>query len=290
VESTFDKEPFDLRDRDLLHAKRGDVRSLRVQGPEGHYALARTDEGEWTFTEPLTTRAGRWKVDGLLGTLENLRMESVAAESAQSLGPFGLDAPSRVVGLVLADGSTRTLEIGGPAGEEDAGRYHAREKGSSLVAVIPGALVTELEKGMGELRATKLLEVATYDTEGFDVVADGREKTFEKGSVEGDDGFDETRWTRTVPDQAELETTAVEDVLFKLGGVEVEAFLDRPAALEAYGLDAPAARVTVRAKTESWVELGQEGEAWFARRSGDDAVLKVSPEKAAELVAALADL
>ena len=78
----FDKKPFDLRDRDLLHVKRDDVRSLEVSGPEGGYSLARTDAGEWAFTKPLATRAGRWSVDGLLGTIENLRMESVAAEDA----------------------------------------------------------------------------------------------------------------------------------------------------------------------------------------------------------------
>jgi hypothetical protein len=52
VEGSFDKKPFDLRDRDLLHVKRDDVRSLEVVGPEGSYALARTDAGEWAFTKP----------------------------------------------------------------------------------------------------------------------------------------------------------------------------------------------------------------------------------------------
>jgi len=287
VESAFDKKAFDLRDRDLLHAPRGDVRSIEVRGPEGSYTLARTDAGEWAFTKPLATRAGRWKVDGLLGTLENLRMDSVASEDAESLRPFGLDPPRRSVSLVLADGSTRTLEIGGHAGPEDEGRYHAREAGSSLVAVVPGAIVTELEKGMGELRATKLLEVATYDTEGFDVVLGGDTKTFAKSTVEGADGFDKTQWTRTAPDEADLETTTVEDALFKMGGVEVQEFLDEPAALDAYGLDEPAARVRVRAKTASWIELGREGEDYYARRSGDDAVLRVDPTKAAELIETL---
>ena len=83
VEGSFDKKPFDLRDRDLLHVKRDDVRQLEVTGPEGGYALARTDAGEWAFTKPLATRAGRWAVDGLLGTVESLRMESVAARERE---------------------------------------------------------------------------------------------------------------------------------------------------------------------------------------------------------------
>ena len=66
----FDKKPFDLRDRDVLHVKRDAVRALEVSGPEGGYALARDDAGEWAFTQPLATQAGRWSVDGLLGSLE----------------------------------------------------------------------------------------------------------------------------------------------------------------------------------------------------------------------------
>jgi hypothetical protein len=290
VESTFDKKPFDLRDRDLLHVKRGDVRTLEVEGPEGDYTLTRTDAGDWAFTKPLATRAGRWSVDGLLGTLENLRMESVAAEDAQSLKRYGLDPPKRAVHLVLSDGATRTLEIGTPAGGEDEGKYHAREKGSSLVAVVPGAIVTDLEKGMGELRAKKLLEIATYDTEGFDVTIGDTPWAYEKSTVEGDDGVDKTQWKRMSPDEAELETTKVEDALFDLSGVEVQEFVDEPGDLASYGLEPPLLRVDVRAKSNSWVELGKREGEYFARRSGDDAVLKLDATKAAELVEALEGL
>jgi hypothetical protein len=290
VESSFDKKPFDLRDRDILHIERGEVRTLEVEGPEGDYTLARTDAGDWAFTKPLATRAGRWSVDGLLGTLENLRMDSVAAEPAESLKPYGLDRPKRSVHLVLSDGTTRTLEIGAPAGEEDEGKYHAREKGSSLVAVVPGAIVTDLEKGMGELRAKKLLEVATYDTKGFDVGAGDTTWSYTKSTVEGDDGLDKTQWQRTSPDEAELATTEVEDVLFELGGVEIVEFVDEPADLASYGLDAPLLRVDVRAKGDSWVELGKKGEDHFARRTADAAILKLDPTKASELIEALENL
>jgi hypothetical protein len=290
VESSFDKKPFDLRDRDILHVKRGDVRTLEVEGPEGDYALARTDAGDWVFTEPIATRAGRWSVDGLLGTIENLRMESVAAEPAESLGPYGLDRPKRSVHLVLSDGTTRTLEIGSPAGEEAEGKYHAREKGASLVAVVPGAIVTDLEKGMGELRAKKLLEVATYDTRGFDVVTGDTRRVYEKSTTEGEDGIDKTQWKRTSPDEAELETTEVENALFELSGVEIAEFEDDPAELATYGLEAPLLRVEVRAKGDSWAELGEKDGAYFARRNADAAVLELEPGKASELIEAFEEL
>jgi len=310
VEGSFDKKPFDLRDRDLLHVKRDDVRSIEIAGPEGGYALARTDAGEWAFTKPVATRAGRWSVDGLLGTVENLRMDSVAADSATDVKAFGLDTPARTVSLVLKDGSTRTLEIGAGApdptatpspspspakkGEKPAPpkptKYYARQAGTGLVAVVPATLAADLAKGMGELRAKRLLEIATYETEGFEAVAGGTKRAYAKSTTKDKDGFDKTQWKRTAPDAKDLETTKVEDALFKMGGVEVSEFVDRPADAATYGLDAPVLKVTVKAKGESWIELGKKDGSFYARRSGDSAVLKLDPAKAEELIKAFSEL
>jgi len=307
VEGSFDKKPFDLRDRDLLHVKRDDVRSLEVVGPEGSYALARTDAGEWAFTKPMASRAGRWSVDGLLGTIENLRMEQVAAEAVADVKPFGLDRPARTVSLVLKDGSTRAIEIGAGAPDPSATpapspspgekgelpkptKYYARQANTGLVAVVPATLADDLAKGMGELRAKRLLEIATYETEGFETVAGGAKNVYAKSTSKDKDGFDKTQWKRTAPDAKDLDTAKVEDALFKMGGVEVSEFVDAPQPLAAYGLDAPVLKVTVKAKTESWIEVGKKDGAVYARRNGDSAVLKLDPAKAEELLKAFAEL
>jgi hypothetical protein len=96
IRTSLDKTAFDFRDRDLLHVARDSVVGLEVSGPEGEYALAKSG-GEWHFTRPLETRAGRWSVDGLVGLVSGLRMEEVAAEEAESLAEFGLDPPARRV-------------------------------------------------------------------------------------------------------------------------------------------------------------------------------------------------
>jgi len=262
------------------------------------------------FTKPVASRAGRWSVDGLLGTVENLRMESVAAEKATDVKPFGLEKPLRSVGLVLKDGSTRTLEIGAGAPDPTATpapspspakagakpepmkptKYYARQAGNGLVAVVPATLADDLAKGMGELRAKRLLEVATYETEGFEVVAGGAKRTYAKSTSKDKDGFDKTQWKRTAPDAKDLETTKVEDALFKMGGVEVAEFVDAPQPLAVYGLDAPVLKVTVKAKGESWIEVAKKDAAVYARRSGDSAVLKLDPAKAEELLKAFGEL
>ncbi len=290
VESSLDKKPFDLRDRDLLHLKRDDVKTLEVTGEGAFYALARDDKGEWAFTKPLATRAGRWSVDGLLGTIENLRMDSVAAEDAKDLKPYGLDKPARTLVLGLASGGAKVLEIGKGAGEK---KLYARPAGSSLVAVIPNALDEQLGKGLKDLRANRLLEVATYEVEGFDVVEGPAKRVYAKSTTKEKEGFDKAQWKRTQPDAKDLETTKVEDALFKLGGVEVQEFLDQPKEASAYGLDTPVLKIAIRlgaGKGEATVEIGRKDGTVYARRPGDAAVLKLDAAKADELIKGFKEL
>lgn len=287
----FEQKPFDLRDRDVLHLKRDDVRAFEVTGPEGTYALASDGTG-WSIVRPLATRAGRWPVDGLLGALEGLRMEAVAAEDAKDLKAYGLEPPVRTVKLTMRDGSTRTLELGSPAiGDK---RFHARDASTRQVVVVPGAVVDDLAKGLGELRAKRLYEVATYEVASIETRAGGVARAYQRSSQRGSDGVDAYKWKRTSPDAKDVDTNKVQDTLFAVGGLEVQGFVDAPGAPAVYGLDAPALKVTLKyddaEKPAAWFEVGQKDGAWYARRVDDAAVLKLDAAKAAELVKSFVEL
>jgi hypothetical protein len=289
--TNFEKKPFDFRDRDLLHLKRDDVRTLEATGPEGAFTVAKKDDGEWGFTAPVVTRAGRWSVDGLLSTIEGLRFESIAAEDAKDLKPFGLAKPTRTLTATLADGSQRKLEIGSPAPGEK--KWHARDALKSMVAVIPGALVDDLAKGMGELRQKRLLDVSTWDVEGVEAEGEKGKQVYSRTTTKGDAGADVRKWKRTTPDNKEIETSKLEDALFKLGGLDVAEFVDAPKGAESYGLDKPMLRLTLRmsgGKSAPFVELAKKDGSGWARRSDDSAILKLDAAKADELVQAFAGL
>jgi Domain of unknown function (DUF4340) len=275
----LDKKPFDLRDRDLLHVARDNVRTLDVSGPEGPFSLARDERGEWRIVRPACVLTGRWSVDSLLGLLEALRMESVAAESADNLKPFGLDPPARGVTIGLADGSTRRLEIGSATPDK---KYHAREAQSRLVAVIAGALIDDLAKGVGELRSKRLLDVSTYDVEALEGKSGGKDFKYARSGEKDKDGVETFKWKRTAPDAKDVDTTKIEEALFKLTGLEALQFVDAPAALATYGLDAPELTLTLRlaaGKPEQSLSVGRkDGKVW-ARRAGDEALLELDAAK-----------
>ena len=317
VESSFDKKPFDLRDRDLLHVKRDDVRQLEVTGPEGSYALARTDAGDWAFTKPLGTRAGRWSVDGLLGTVENLRMESVAAEDAKDpkeIAGFGLDPPARTVSLVLKDGSTRTLEIGAALEEPAAAatpspapaqkgekpkppekpkpsKYYARQAGTGLVAVVPARPRRRPGQGHGRAAGQAPARGRHLRDRGLrgrlrrrqeDLRQERRPRTRTASTRRSGSAPPPTRRTST-PRRSRTRSS-------RWAGSRCRSSWTSPRTRAAYGLDAPVLRVVVKAKGESWIELGKKDGAYYARRNGDAAVLKLDPAKAEELVKAFTEL
>jgi hypothetical protein len=283
LEGSFTKTAFDLRDRDLLRVKRDAVRQIVSEGPDGRWAVQRNGD-EWAFTEPIRTRAGRWPVDGLAGSLETLRMDSVVAEDAKDLAPFGLARPARRVTAVLADGGQRTLEIGTKTAD---GKYHARVAGSAQVVTIAPAVPDDLAKGMGEYRARRLLDVATHEVEGLEIEKGGAKQVYARASRPDPAGGETHTWSRTAPDRKEIPSASVQDVLFELGGVDVASFVDAPQAPAAYGLDAPALKATLKftdGRAAQWFLLGQKDGKWYARRNDDAAILVLDPAKASALV------
>ena len=205
------------------------------------------------------------------------------------LRKYGLDKPARTVKLTLADGGYKILEIGGPAGEK---KYHAREASSPLVAVIPSAIVDDLAKGMKELRAKRVADVATFDVEGVELAGENA-RTLARATSKDAAGVEQQSWKKTAPEAKDLERSKVEDALFKLTGLEVQEFLDKPQPASAYGLDAPVAKVTLKlsgGKPAVTLEFSRKDGAYYSRRPGDDAVLKLDAAKVEEALKALAEL
>jgi hypothetical protein len=153
--------------------------------------------------------------------------------------------------------------------------------------------VDDLKKGMNELRQKRLLDVSSFEVEGFDVETEKGKQVYARTSSKGASGVEERKWRRTAPEAKDLETNKVEDALFKVGGVEASEFLDQPKPPEAYGLDKPALRLTLRlsgGKGAPFVEIGKKDGAAYARRTDDAALLKLDPAKADELIQAVAGL
>ncbi len=294
IENTLVKSAFDLRDRRLIKITKDDIQSLEsVDKGKVSFRLVRgaTGDDEWKIEKPLATRAARWTVDSFLGLVENLRMESIVTETGtdKDLAKYGLGGAARRLVLGLADSKTVALELGQKTAD---GKYYAREGSSTVVATIVSALVDDLDKGVRNLRAARLLDVAAYEITGLDVVTGGATRTFTKQTTKGKDGMDEVVWKSVAPVKDATQEKA-SDALFAIGGLDAAEFIDAPKSPDTYGLNTPALRVTIRfeaQKKEDWFEVAVKGDAGYGRRRDDTAVLKLDKAKTEALIKSFTEL
>jgi len=152
----------------------------------------------------------------------------------------------------------RVLEIGAAA---PAGQLYARAAARPC-GRHPTRLVDELQKGLGALRAKRLLDISYYDVDGFDVQAGDAKRTYARSTTKDKDGIETFKWRRTAPDTKELDANTVQNALFKIGDVNASAFVDRPGRPRPTSGSAIlrlSLRLTAAAGgAATWIEVGQK--------------------------------
>jgi hypothetical protein len=293
VQTSFDKKAFDLRDRNVLHMKRDRVTKVDIKGPGGVLALTEDDKGEWTFTKPLLTKAGKWTVDGLLVSMENLLFDDLADEDATAaeLKPYGLDHPKWTVVMQLDDGTAKKLEIGNST-PDDKTKHYARDGSRNMVGVIPQTVPDELAKAKDHLRSKYLLDFPAFEVTEFTMTADGQSRTFVRTKTKNPTGGPDTHtWNQTIPTPKSIETKKLEDLLFDVATADVKEFIDESGPLSAYGLDKPLIRVELKFENRNpgWFEIGTKGGTNYGRRDNDVSIVRLL-EKASATAAKFKDL
>src|SRR3954451_616278 len=84
VDTTFNRNTFDLRDKAVLTVNRDEIGSLAVTTAASAMRLEKVG-GEWKLAQPVPARADCSAVEGLVSRLTTLQMKSVAAAEAADL-------------------------------------------------------------------------------------------------------------------------------------------------------------------------------------------------------------
>ena len=266
TEYGLNKKAGDLRDKALFRFKRDAVEKVALKRPDQELVLAKAGEDSWNIVAPTFSLADRYKAGGLVSKLETSKMEEIVSESTEELSEYGLDTPSYEVEVQLEGGLTETLLVG----KEKDSRYYARNPDRPMVYLIASSLVDDIKKEQSEYISKKLFDFATYQVVKFQISSPGEpDRIVEKSKQDEQDV-----WKATAPEPRDLDRTKVEDLLYKLNGSEaLETLGDAP------GLDEPHYTVTVWSKDSERVQevaiAKSGGDAVYARRKGDELVLKL---------------
>src|SRR5262245_54049137 len=130
LDTTFNKSPFELRDKTILKFDRDKVDRLEIEASDRTLKVAKQG-ADWRITAPVDARADFSVVEGILGRLNSTPMKAITVESADpnALKEYGLDKPVATA-HVGAGSSQAALAIGKAAGD---GVFYARDLSRPLV-------------------------------------------------------------------------------------------------------------------------------------------------------------
>jgi hypothetical protein len=259
LESTFNKSPFDLRDKSIMKIDHDKIDTIDIATADHSVKLAKRGT-DWRITAPADARADFSATDGLIGRLNTAQMKSIAADNPKDLKEYGLDKPS--VTVTLGSGSSKAGLVIGKAAAE--GTVYAKDLSRPMVFTVEKALADELNKPADDYRVKDIFDARTFNTTRVETVRNGQTVAFEKS---GD------KWKQVAPAAKDADATKVEALLSALTGARATGFVEKTTAL-----DKPELMVTMKyedGKKQERVVFGREGSDAFARRDGDNGAAKI---------------
>ena len=271
-ESSFNKEPFALRDKRILKFDREKADTLALTKGANSIQLARSGS-EWKVVKPVEARSDYSAVEGFITRLSSANMSKLVEEKPADLAKYGLDKP--VMTVTIGAGSAKTvLEVG----KTENDQTYARDASRAMVFTVDSTLQTDLNKNFDDYRKKELFEFRPFYVDRLRAVLDspGGAKAYEFEKVKGAQPTDPETWkvTRVGGASHTADQAAMDDLLNKLITIKAESFVDGKVAT---GLDKPALIVSAsfdQGKFER-VRFGQVGDNAYGKRDGEEITAKV---------------
>ena len=220
LESTFNRDTFALRDKAILEFDRDAIDRFATVAAGQTVRLAKADN-DWRLTEPFEARADFSSVEGLVGQLNTGQMRAIEAEDTDELEPYGLADPRLTV--TIGAGSAETTMLVGD--ETPAATVYARDSARRLVFTIDASLATDLDKNADDYRHKDLFRFRPFNATRLVVERGNSRLVFEKTDAPQDSETAEDVWRRVEPRSADVDRSAMDDLLAQLSNLRAESFI-----------------------------------------------------------------
>ena len=214
LENTFERTPFDLRDKAVLKFDQSKADGIEIAHGETT-ALAKMGS-EWTVAKPYKARADFAGAEAILTAVSSAQMQKIVSSDAKDLRTYGLDKPD--VTVTVTSGSTRAALA---LGKKDGESVYARDVSRPLVFTIPATTAADLEKDATTLRRKDMFDGRSFNTTRVEVKRGNETLTFDKSKDK--DGKDV--WKNAAG--KDVDTAKMEDMLTKLSSIRAQLFQDR---------------------------------------------------------------
>jgi hypothetical protein len=271
-ETSFNRTPFDLRDKKILKFDRDKADSLTIAKGATSIEMSRAGS-DWKVTKPVPSRSDYTQIEGFLTRLSSSNMSKIVEENPKDLAKYGLDKPAMTV--TIGSGSAKTvLEVGKSEGTET----YAKDASRPIVFIVDSTLQTDLNRSFDDYRKKELFEFRPFYLDKMRAVLDAPNgpKTYEFEKQKPATPSDPETWkvTRVGGSSHTADQSAMDDLLNKLAGIKAESFVDPSTKA---GLDKPALIVSASFDSGKFerVRFGRVGETAYGRRDGEEGIAKI---------------
>jgi hypothetical protein len=214
LENTFERTPFDLRDKAVLKFDQSKADGVEIA--HGDTVTLAKMGSDWAVTRPFKARADFAGAEAILTAISSAQMQKIVANDATNLRAYGLDKPDATV--TVLSGSTRaSLALGKKEGDS----VYARDLSRPIVFTIPATTAADLEKDPDALRRKDMFDGRSFNTARVELKRGAETLTFDKSK--GKDGKD--IWKNGAG--KDVDTAKVEEMLTKLSSIRAQLFQDR---------------------------------------------------------------
>lgn len=269
LETTFDKKPFDLRDKRVVKFDRDKVDALEVTRGRDSIRLTRKDSA-WLVERPIAGRGDYSNIEGLLTRLSTAGMSEIVESHATDLKKYGLDKPGMVI--AIGSGSSQAaLEISDGMGEKP----YARDRSRPMVFTLDTTLAEDLKKPFDQYHKKDLFESRPFSMEKVRVTrnTDGTAKTWEFSKIKRDN-LDVWQVTPEGGQAVDADRPRLDDLLNKITDLKMEALVD---TTRQTGLSSPILTFGVSYDNGKFerVRIGRVGSQHYGNREGEQATGEV---------------
>jgi len=264
TKSSVDKTADDLRDKRLLTADFDKVSQVEliIQKPEKKQdvTFARNKDA-WQILKPAPYRAESYKVEDLVRSLKEAKMEA-GSDDSKDAAAFKSAVPFAIARISGASG-TQELEI-----RKAKDNYYAKSTGLPGAYKVPATLATSLDKPLDDFRNKKLFDFG-YDDPNKIEIRDGS-----KSYVFTHSGSD---WWSA--DSKKLDDSSVQALLGNIRDLSAEKFPDS-------GFASPSLEIIVTSNDGKRVErvpIAKTGSGYVAKRENEPALYELSTSAISQL-------
>ena len=150
---SVDKPLQEMRDHAVLHINAVEFNSFELKNSSGEVDAAKGQDG-WQFSKPASTPGDDGGDHYAALGVANAKMVTIASETADKLGAYGLTSPAITFTASDAKGKSETLLVGKKEGDE----YFARDASRPMIFRINQDLYKKLAEGYSDLRDKRIVQ------------------------------------------------------------------------------------------------------------------------------------